>query len=246
MVIILKVYIEYVFILNYLLDFMILYGTKKLLKLSSSFFRIFLSSIIGAFSIIFLYIKISTGLMILFKILIGTFMNLISFGKTNLINHTLYFYMISILIGGGLYLFDIHLTYYIHGVYLVCFFYIFIMFYKKIYSHYKMTHTNKYDVELFLFQKKYQLIGYLDTGNQLTSPYSHKPIIIVNLNIHFTPEFYIPYRALNTEGIIPCIRPDKVVIGQKEIKNCLIGFSKEKFVLEDCNCILPNQLKERL
>ena len=88
--------------------------------------------------------------------------------------------------------------------------------------------------------------GFVDTGNKLESPISKKSVILVNLKINTNKLIYIPYKALNTSGVIPCIRPDKVIVNDKIIDNCLIGLSKDKFELNGCNCILPNKIKEDL
>ena len=57
---------------------------------------------------------------------------------------------------------------------------------------------------------------------------------------------YVLYKALNTEGIIPCIKPDKIMINNKQIKNYLVGLATDKFTIDNVNCILPNKLKEDL
>ena len=113
-------------------------------------------------------------------------------------------------------------------------------------SNYKLNIQDKYIVTISYKNKKYQLEGFIDTGNKLKSPISNKSVILVNLKINTDNIIYIPYKALNTEGIIPCIKPDKVIINNKVINNCLIGLSKDKFQIEGYNCILPNKLKEDL
>ena len=53
-----KVYYEEVFILNFLLDFMILFGTKRILKINKNIIRIIFGSIIGSFTTILLFFSI--------------------------------------------------------------------------------------------------------------------------------------------------------------------------------------------
>ena len=53
-----KVYFEFIFIVNFLLDFMILYGTKKLLKINKKNIRIFLGSITASFTSFLLFIDV--------------------------------------------------------------------------------------------------------------------------------------------------------------------------------------------
>ena len=116
---------------------------------------------------------------------------------------------------------------------------------KELINH-KYNINDKYSVSIIYNKKTYRLEGFVDTGNKLESPISKKSVILVNLKINTNKLIYIPYKALNTSGVIPCIRPDKVIVNDKIIDNCLIGLSKDKFELNGCNCILPNKIKEDL
>ena len=111
--------------------------------------------------------------------------------------------------------------------------------------NYKNIFTNKYIVKVLYKGKIYELEGFIDTGNRLKDNISNKDIIITNLKIKSKRILYVPYKALNTNGVIPCIMPEKVIINNKEFNNLLIGLAKDKFNLEE-NCILPNRLKEEL
>ena len=113
-------------------------------------------------------------------------------------------------------------------------------------NNFKLHLKDKYLVTITYKNKEYKLEGFIDTGNRLKSPISNKPIILVNLKLPLENVLYIPFKALNHDGIIPCIKPDKVEIDCKKIDNCLIGISKDKFSLNGLNCILPNKLKEIL
>lgn len=88
--------------------------------------------------------------------------------------------------------------------------------------------------------------GFIDTGNRLVSPIKKEPVILVNLKLSVKKIIYVPYKALNTQGIISCIRPDKVIIGNKEFNHCLVGLAKDKFTIDGVSCILPNKFKEEL
>ena len=237
-----KVYIEFLFLLNYLLDFMILYGTKRILKYNSSIYRLIIGSMIGSLTTFFPYIHLSNNLYFVIKIIISILMVLISFGKKRFITSYLYFYLISIFLGGFIYLFDISNSYLI----LIILFFIGIKLFIKIYSYYHNHYKNIYHVNVFISNKKYSFDGYLDTGNQLKSPISHKSVILVDFDIENSNYYYVPYKCLNSSGVIPCIKPDRIIIDDKEISNCLVGFSKDKININGCCCILPNSLKEEL
>ena len=88
-----KIYLEYIFIINFLLDFMILYGTKRLLKINKPNKRIIISSLIGSFSTFILLINISNLILFIIKIFLSILMIIISFGLNNIKENTFYFYL---------------------------------------------------------------------------------------------------------------------------------------------------------
>ena len=236
-------YFEIVLLLNFLLDFMILYGTKRILKYNKNISRLIISSIVGSFTTFILFINISYLLLLIIKLLISILLVIISFGFKNIIKNTFYFYLISIVIGGSIYLFDLDTN----NSYLCLFIFSFIVIGILIYefNNYKEIYNNKYLVNIYYGKKIYKLEGFIDTGNRVKSPISNKPIILVNLNIKSNNIIYVPYLTLNNRGVIPCIKPDKVIINNKDLSDCLIGLVKNKFNLEE-NCILPNIFKEKL
>ena len=239
-------YIEFVFILNYLLDFMILYGTKRLLNRKTSIIRLVIGSLIASSTIVILFIDITEGELIIVKLLLSIIIIIITFGKNNILINIFYFYLISIIVGGVIYLFDILENPYIYYLLLIILVFITIKLFIYEFRKYHINIKNTYVVTIIIKKKKYILEGFIDTGNRLISPYSMKSIILVNLNINYNNYIYIPYKALNSEGVIQCIKPDKIIIDNKEINNCLIGLSKDKFSINNYNCILPNKLREEL
>lgn len=239
-----KIYLEYIFIINFLLDFMILYGTKRILKINKLNVRLLLSSLIGSLSTFLLLININNIELSIIKIIISIIMIITAFGKDNLKEKVFYFYLISIIIGGIIYLFNIKTNPYLNMIIIVILTPIIIYIIIKEYTNFKNNIKDKYNVTITINNKNYHLEGFIDTGNRLKSPISNKSVILVNLKLPLDNVLYIPYKALNTTGIIPCIKPQKVLIEGKNINNCLIGISKDKFSLNGINCILPNTLKE--
>ena len=78
-----KVYYESVILLNFLLDYMILYGTKRILKINQKNSRLLLGGVVGSLTTFLLIYKVSSKELFLIKILLSTSMILISFGKRN-------------------------------------------------------------------------------------------------------------------------------------------------------------------
>lgn len=238
-------YIELIYILNFLLDYMILYGTKRLLKINTTIKRLILASIIGSLTTNILFISINSISLFIIKVIVSIIMNLVAFKKENLIKNTLYFYLISIIIGGSIYLLDIK-TAYLKIIILIVIPPLIIYLYIKENTNYKLNYKDKYIVKITVENKVYNLEGFVDTGNHLKDPVTKKSVILVNLELPLNKVLYIPYKALNTEGIIPCIKPEKIEIDKKIITNCLIGIAKDKITIPGINCILPNKLKEEL
>ena len=241
-----KMYFEFVFLLNFMLDFMILYGTKRLLKINKANYRIMLGSLFGSITTYIVFFDIDTILLFFLKIIISVFMILISFGTLNFFQKIFYFYVISLLIGGFIYCFDWNNNYYIHIIFLMVSSLFLIILFIKEYLTFKYYYKDKYYVTFYYKNKKYQLEGMIDTGNQLFAPIKRESIILINLKIPIDNVIYVPYKALNTTGVIPCFRADKIVIDDRIITNCLIGIATDKIKLYGVNCILPNMLKEIL
>lgn len=255
-----KVYLDLVFFINLFFDFLILLTTKLVVKEVTPFWRIVLGSVVASGSIFLLFLSLSSFWLFVVKVLISILIILVTFGKKNFLTDFLYFYLISMILGGFLYLFDISFTYKNQGVIffnhglglnllaLLLLAPLFLYFYVKEYKKTKAINSVIHSVEIYFNEKVYHLKGILDTGNQLKDPYTGKSIILLSSNvpIMFSKYFYVPYKALNTEGIIPCAKVDRVIVDDHIFSKCLVGKSKTEFLLGGVDCILPNQFKEDL
>lgn len=255
-----KVYLDLVFFINFFFDFIILLATKLVVKEVVPIWRVFLGSLFASGSIFLLFLSLSNLGLFMIKVGISIVIILITFGRRNFFTDFLYFYLISIILGGFLYLFDISFTYQNQGVLffdqglglnlvaIMVLSPVFLYFYVKEYKKNKAKISNIYTVEVYVNKKVYQLKGMLDTGNQLRDPCTGKSVILVSsdIDISMSKFFYVPYKALNTEGIIPCCKVDRVIVDDVVFSKCLLGKSKEKFSLGGVDCILPNQFKEEL
>ncbi len=241
-----KVYYESIFLLNFILDFMILYGTKRILKINRKNTYLLLGSILGSFTTFFLLYRVSSGFLFLIKIMMSIGMILISFGKSYFFQSMEYFYLISILTGGVFYLFDLPNNLLSRYSLLIIGSGVIVFLLIREFLSYKEKIVNKYRVHIYYEKKWYEVDGFIDTGNQIVSLFKRESVILVNLNIPFRRVIYVPYKTLDNGGVVPCIRPDKVVIEEKEFSHCLIGLAKEKIHMNGCSCILPNCFKEDL
>ena len=223
-------YIDLFFIFNVIMDYIIIMSTNILLKRRTNHIRMILSSLIGGISSLVLFTSLN---MIVIEIVSIVIMVLISFGNKGiryLINNILYMYILSTLLGGIIYLFNIKvsnsmfLTYLIIIVISIEIMILYIKENKKMRSIY----NNYYKVDIyFKDREKLSLIGFVDTGNNLYDPYKKRTIIIVH-NKYIKEDKYIlvPYHTINGNGLLKCIKPDIIFIDGIGYKgNVLIGFS---------------------
>lgn len=225
-----EMYIDLFFIFNVIMDYIIIMSTNILLKRRTSYIRMILSSLIGGISSLVLFTSLNK---IVIEIVSIVIMVLISFGYKGiryLINNILYMYILSTLLGGIIYLFNIKvsnsmfLTYLIIIVISIEIMILYIKENKKMRSIY----NNYYKVDIyFKDREKLSLIGFVDTGNNLYDPYKKRPVIIVH-NKYIKEDKYIlvPYHTINGNGLLKCIKPDIIFIDGIGYKgNVLIGFS---------------------
>lgn len=225
-----EMYIDLFFIFNVIMDYIIIMSTNILLKRRTNHIRMILSSLIGGISSLVLFTSLNK---IVIEIVSIVIMVLISFGYKGiryLINNILYMYVLSTLLGGIIYLFNIKvsnsmfLTYLIIIVISIEIMILYIKENKKMRSIY----NNYYKVDIyFKDREKLSLIGFVDTGNNLYDPYKKRPVIIVpNKYIKEDKYILVPYHTINGNGLLKCIKPDIIFIDGIGYKgNVLIGFS---------------------
>lgn len=257
-----KIYLDIILIINSLFDFLILFGVKTLLKEKASIKRLILGSIIGNMTLILLFISINKITLFIYKLLVSCIIIIVSFGKNNFIKDIIYFYLISIILGGSIYLINNNFSYVNNGLLfinngyilniliIIILFPIIIYLYVKEHKEYKNIYNYIYNVFIYINNNKYNLKGMIDTGNELIDPYKKRKIIIINNNIKINTNnlsyIYVPYKALNTSGIIKCFKTDYIMINNKKINNILIGISNDNIYLNNVDCILPNIIREEI
>ena len=256
-----KLYLDLIFLINIWFDFLILLTVSILLKRNIKIKRIILGSLFGGLTFFILFFKLNTLELMIYKVIISIFMCLITFSFKNIrysFSNLSYFYLVSIILGGGMYLLnDSFVTnnglvfknnFNFNYLFLFIFSPIIIFIYIKQSLKLKNNYSNYHKVDILYKNKLYRLNGYLDTGNNLFDPYKKRNIILVKLNLNYSLEdvIYTPYESLNNVGVIKCLSVDKIYVDQKEFKNYLIGLSNDKFQIEGINCILHNSMKGEL
>lgn len=261
-----EVYIDMVFLLNFLIDLILILAVALILRRRTNIKKIIIASLIGGLSIFSLFFENSKILLLIIKIITVFLIVIVSFGYKDIkytLKNVLYFYLTSIVLGGFLYMINLELCYNNKGMifyhnsfylnYIILLFLIpsIIYVYVKETRNLKNKYSNYYNVDIYLkdgTQKR--ITAFLDTGNHLIDPYYHKPIILVSnkiINIDYldTNVLLVPYDTLNNHGLLKCIVPLKIYIEGVGFRyNYLIGISNEQIKIDGIDCILHSKLLE--
>lgn len=254
------IYLDYVFLINFLFDFIILYGINTILKRNTNKKRIILGSLFGGLSAFILFLSIKGILFFLIKMLLGIIMLIITFSYKNIkytFTNLIYLVVLSIVLGGSLYLINIELgnpssgvifftnSFSLNNILILMISIFIIVLYIHLNKHYKNNLSNLYSVTLYNNSDILNLTGYLDTGNNLYDPYFNKPILVLNKNINLKSNkyIYVPYNTISGKSLMKCFLIDKIFIKEIGYKhNVLIGLSNDKFSLGDVDIILHKEL----
>lgn len=173
------------------------------------------------------------------------------------LNNFIYLIILSVVLGGFLYLINIEVGYSHIGIMfftngkglnLILLFLLsvlIIILYSKFIKKSKNTLQNFYKVSIFIDKKEYKLNGFLDTGNELY--YYNKPCLIINSNIklNYKKDIYIPFATISGKGIMKGFIADKVFITDYGfLTNIPVAIANDKFRLNGADIILNVNLME--
>ena len=137
-------------------------------------------------------------------------------------------------------------SYYLNYLVLIIISPIIIFTFVKDFIRSKNINMCKYLVEINYHNFSIKTYGIIDTGNCLIDPYKNRGVILIDYDVLIDSPIIIPFKTLNSTGIINCFIPDKLVINNIVYDNFIIGISQNKINLNGCRCILPNKLLEVL
>jgi len=252
-----KVYLDLIIVLNFMFDFLLLLSVSILLRRNVSIYKIILAAFIGGVSIIFLFINTMSLMLFIYKLIISIIMTLVSFGYKNIkytFKNLLYLYSASIILGGFLYFLNNEFAYdrvglifinnglSINIIFLIIFSPIIIYIYVKQGLWLKNNYSNYYKVNIYINDKKFLFNGFLDTGNELVTPFSNKPVILIDKDIKTDYFFYIPYKCVKGNDLIKCVQGIVEISGVK--KQAVIGMMKDKIKIDGVDCLLNKKILE--
>lgn len=242
------IYVDLLLIINLWIDFLILVTTNIILKYKVSYKRLIVAALFGSISTFLIFIH-NRLLLVILKIIIAICMQLIANkynGLKTLLENVFYFYLVSIILAGTIYLFRDY-NFSMRQNYLILLFVTPLILYinkkqiKKLDTYYK----EKYNVEIYYKNKKYNFNAYLDTGNMLYDQYKKRPISIVyskKIKFDYTDGILVPIQTANKKSLLKCIKIEKMIIDNKTIKNAIIGLSNKPFEIQDINMILHKDI----
>ena len=262
-----KIYVDLVLLVNFGFDFILLFSVAILLRRQTDLRKLILGSLVGSVTIFCMFIKMSSFILFLLKIIISVLMVLIVFGYNNVkyfFNNLFYLYTSSVILGGFMYFLSLQfslknsgLVFYYNGlsvnfIVLIIMSPIILYVYVKQGIRLKNNYSNYYNVDIYLNDNEIiPVCAFLDTGNKLLDPYQKRPIILLNkdlIDIDYNKYRFVivPYDSLNNHGLLKCIIPDKMFIQGVGFKNnFLVGISNEKIKIDGVDCILSSKLLER-
>lgn len=260
-----KIYVDLIILLNFFLDFILLLSVSLILKRNVKISRIFFGALAGGVSILFLFVNVSSLVLFFVKVLISILMVIITFSYKNIkytFNNLVYLYLISIILGGFLYYVNVELSYKNTGL---IFFHdgiginvilitilspviltVYVIKTRKL----KEEYSKKYEVCIMLLNnKKINVTGFLDTGNNLQDPYKRRPIIVISKNAlrGYNPKIIlVPCITVKGNSLLKCFRIKELIINGKKIeKECLVGISDNNFQIDGVDLLLHKKLLGR-
>ena len=245
------IYIDLVILLNYFFDSLILLTVNTTLKRNISLKKILFVSLLGELSLLGFLLS-NKYLLILLKLEISLILNILTFKYKDIfytVTNVLYFYMVSIILGGFIYYLKLNNLSYFFILLLVP---LILYLYIKQNLNMKTTINKTYPLTIYFPNKrKLYLTGFVDTGNKLRDPVTKKWVVLVNKKllqgvIRIRTPIYVPYHSLNNKGLVECIKPEKLVIEGKEYTNFLIGLMDSKVMINSSDCILNLEILEEL
>ncbi|WP_300383183.1 sigma-E processing peptidase SpoIIGA [Clostridium sp.] len=217
------VYIDIIIIENFIINLFLLINTMKSLKFNYNK-KIYLSSAIGAFYTITLFMKIRFLTSIFMKIFMVAIMILICHQKRNIKNilkATTVFFLLSFMLCGfgfSLYFMDNQYDFLnqftIKGFslkYILISIMILNIVFTRIIEFLKerfFINNFIYDMEIIINGSIINLKGFLDTGNALREPITNLPCILIEeeylqgFNLKNKEKFYINYKTIGNCGDI--------------------------------------------
>ena len=256
-----ELYADVLFLVNFMMDYLLLLLVRKMLKCSATHRSICLGAATGsAMTCIVVVVPIPYAVLkfILFHMLVNTVMIKVGLKikhRNEFVRAFIMLYIGGFLLGGvmeylrqylkiGSLFFALAVT----GYYVVLGIWDFTA---------SLQRQNQYKcrVDLYMDGRTYRVEGMIDTGNGLRDPVTNKPVSILDQktakaflgNVKLRGVRYVPYHSIGKkEGVLPAVKIDRMCVHREEdcwIQEPLIGISEEEISAgRTCTMILNPDL----
>ena len=259
-----KIYVDIIFLINLIYDFLILNAVNVVLRRYVKVKRIFICSFMGSLTSFSLFIPFLNNIFI--TIFLSIIMVIVTFGVKDFVyvkNNLLYFYMVSVIFGGFLYLINVKINHFynpedIYKIKILINFLgiIFIspvIYFLYLYSYKtnQVKHQNYYNMSFSFNNYIYHVKAFYDTGNLIKDPYKGRAVILVkddvlHGDIKNKSPIYVPCQMINNSFLIKCYKPDLVVINNHIINNTLIGLIRDKIFYDGVDAIISGYIGDKI
>ncbi len=259
-----KLYLDLIFLINFGFDFLLLLVVSYLLRRNVSIKKICFGALLGGMSIFFLFIPMTSFLLFILKVIVSIGMILITFSYKNrryFFQNLFYLYTSSMILGGFLYFLNVQFSYKQQGliffhnglsvnmIFLIVASPIILYIYVKQGMRLKNFYANTYSIKVKIGIKTYFWKAFMDTGNRLTDPYFHYPVVLVDKQkiekIENQEYIMVPVHTIEESTMIPCIRADTFeIVGMGICPHVWIGICNNPIQMEGIDCLLHPKLME--
>lgn len=260
-----KIYLDVLFLVNYVFDLVLLISVNYILRRGARLGRLLFGGLVGSLTMLLAFIDMGSVILFLFKLGVSFLMLIACFGFKDIryfFKNVIYFYLVSMLMGGGIYFLNSQFNYSNNGLafsiseekvnygFILALVFIIYYIFMKAFKALKNNYSNYHQGIIYFNDEDFILVNaFLDTGNKLRDPYSNKSIILVHEDLigeRSDNILYVPFNSLNNHGLLKCYKGKKIIIDGKENDNFLVGVSQENFFLDGINCIINTDVMEGL
>ena len=246
------IYIDLLFLLNFIYDFLLLITVSITLKRNTSIKRILIGSLFGAFSTFMIFIPINKYILLILKVFSSLIIVIITYKFKDIkyfFNNLIYLYMCSVILAGFLYFLKIefnNLAYIISLSIAPLILYLYIKEQKELK---RIVNFYKKVIITLKNNKILELNGFIDSGNKLKDPITNKYIILINKKIikgiyNIRSPIYVPIKTVNKNSLLECIGVKNIIIDNKIYTNYLLGLSDTFNGFDGVDCLLNYNLLE--
>lgn len=245
-----ELYVDVLFLVNFMMDYILLLIVKKMLKCSATHGNICLGALLGSLLtcvVVILPIPYAFLKFVLFHMFVNTCMIRVGLKiKTipSFVKALIMLYIGGFLLGGIMEYFSQYVR--MGSLFLVIAIvsYYMVLGIWRFISYIQRWNQSRCKVDLYLNDKVYQVKALIDTGNSLRDPISGQPVSVLERKIakklleekdekNFR---YVPYRTIGkSEGVLPIFRVDRMCVHRDTdcwVDMPLLGISEEKFSAE--------------